>query len=371
MADCQIELIRDSRGASLGCDSAQQSIVFNISVDDELTDDKWLFLSFKDDSQAIMDAYTLLPESRVIPDKQGDPILLILTDVTVRQVTNTIWQIIGTYSYNREQGLGGSGFESGAISLPYVKMNFSIDGGTRTLTKSRIIGDVWPQVTRITSPLGTLPGDPAIDKEGGIGVSETEVAGIEVPTTEMVIQVTGYFQPGAITTAYMKKVLVIKAGDIHAGSVANDLFMDFLVGEVSLVSVNNGAIVCNIQPITFTFSIIPNVESNTPDPPFDPLPAIWGHDYIEYQWFPTADTVAKKVLARHQVRILHRTKSEENYAELGLPNMSTYANGYCQYKWVSGSWQQITSTCLPGFTCALPGSPGTVEGELSLKIPCV
>jgi hypothetical protein len=278
--------------------------------------EKAVFLGEDDDVLALEIAYSILPLVRFAPQLDGTDTLLIITQLSVKQVTNQgWWKAEATYTFDANTGTGGAGGfadqiqnpEPGAIALPYVKIGFSVGNRTARMTKSLDVID-WE------SGPGNDPIPNVTDWMRAIGATKDGVEGVDISSGGLSLQITAYYYPQAITFNFL--------GDLSnlIPSVNSQQFLAWQPGEVLLLGCDGQATVADIIPITFTVEVKKNITAET-DLPFNPLTAE-GHYYIDYRFLKTIDDDEDNpfpIIQTPAFRIIHKVHESKNFNILGFP----------------------------------------------------
>lgn len=328
MAHSYIEVANTSRSISVTTSGISQKVEIILCLDDALfdpppepedeqtlldhPDPDYDFLDASDDVVATEYAYTVFPSSRIFPNYVGDKKLLILNDLQLTQLTHRRWKVIGTYGYDLNRGTGGEGVEENEVSLPYVRINFSIGGGSRKIYKSLEVLDAIP------SDDSPLPGAPA-NEAGAIGLSQDKIEGTEVSDSALRVQITAYYSPSFVDLEFILLLRDAKAGPNNYGTYNDAVFMGGQAGEVKLENVSGGGTVGDVIPITFDFIYAKNITAGT-DEGFQAL-TMKGHDLLDYVFLPTWNDTAGISLLQPDIRYVHRIADPYDYSLLRLPNL--------------------------------------------------
>lgn len=316
-----VEIVNDSRQGKVtvfkGMDS---SLVLIINLDEEFLDASTSsFNAFdqSDDAVALEYAYTIFPDFRVMPDKNDMEIILTLKDIAFEQVGRVAWKFTGSYKYDISGGggQGASGREDEV--LENIKIGFSVGGGTRTITQSE------SRPSKDHPTVQVLPGAP--EDNGAIGVTKDGITGAETASTEMRLQITGYFRPSYIDIAFIKNIRRCITGNKNKGTYNDDWFLGAEAGELSLMSATGGGTVVDTIPVTFEFSFAINIDAES-DGVFPDLTML-GQDFVDYRYHPVVDDNTDKVLMTPSYRFVHRFKEAYDYELIGLPSEQTSTDG--------------------------------------------
>lgn len=340
MAHYDVELVyKDgSRDLSAGFTTAQEVLVVAFCLDDTIDPifNKADFYNYDKDVVALELAYAILPASRWLPTSDAgvslisgaygrvtyNEILLILVDIRLTERADGYWVATATYSADFNAGLGAAEMSNvdTVLSLPYVQMNFTIGGGTRKVFKNlNFQTGGLPVAPYEQAPTSTTPDKPeALTVFGAIGLTENTLSGVDIPSFDLRIQITGYYKPEKVDFDFINLLGEVAQGKDFYGTYNKESFMGQDPGEVSLIGVSGGTQVANVIPLTFEFSVIKN-QIERPDPGFPNLPFMLGHDLLEYIWIKKYDNAAQKLVATPDFRAIHRMKDEEYYYKLGLP----------------------------------------------------
>jgi hypothetical protein len=310
-----VEILTESRSLSLNRTSAGQDIViqFKLPVDDEgeLLVPAYLkadFMGASDDVLALEIAYSLFPDGRWLPGSEGNDIFLVITDLKLDQVTNTgWWKARASYQYDDNTGTGGArSNDPNAITLPFVKIGFSVGNQTKRITQSIKVLSRDAQIGPQNRP------NPCEERAGNaIGQAEDNVEGAEVYTNGLQLQITAYYFPKYVTWSFLNMMYAM------VPSVNSDNFYTFAPGEVLLYGAEGQATVTDVIPITFSVQISPNIIDQD-DPPFTKLtcPA---HSFLDYRYVKELDECAQKMLQQPTHRIVHQVYKSFPFAQLGFP----------------------------------------------------
>ncbi len=330
MTHYDIELVfnEGSRDLSVGFTTGNEQLVIAFCLDDtiEPINQKADFYNYDKEIVALEFAYNVFPVSRWIPTRDmfsliGDSnvqnkqeILLVLTDISLTERADNYWVATGTYSANLNTGLGIAELQPDAISLPYVQMNFTIGGGTRKIFKNLnfTAGGLPVLATGSTSP--DTP--EALSKFGAIGLTEDTLAGTNIPTFDLRIQITGYYAPESVDFDFVNELKAVSCGPNYYGTYNDKGFMGQSAGEVSIIGISGGTRVGDVIPLTFEFSVIANQASRS-DLGFPTLTVVLGQDLLEYGWFRKNDNNVKKLISTPDFRAIHRVKDEIDYDQEG------------------------------------------------------
>ena len=310
-----VEILTESRSLSLNRTSAGQDIViqFKLPVDDEgeLLVPAYLkadFMGASDDVLALEIAYSLFPDGRWLPGSEGNDIFLVITDLKLDQVTNTgWWKARASYQYDDNTGTGGArSNDPNAITLPFVKIGFSVGNQTKRITQSIavVIREAREGEEARPNPCPQIAGN-------AIGQTEDNLEGAEVYTNGLQLQITAYYFPKYVTWSFLNMLYKM------VPSVNSDDFYTFAPGEVLLYGVEGQATVTDVIPITFSVQVSPNIKDQE-DPPF-PKITCKGHDFLDYRYVKEFDDCAKITLKQPTYRIVHQVYKSFPFAQLGFP----------------------------------------------------
>ena len=329
MAHSYIEIANDSRKLSVTNAGISQTLVIDLLIDvdpstpdfyedlpieDDDTD--YTFFEASDDVVATKYAYSIFPEFRYFPSYDLDKRVLVLNRIGLEQLGTRHWRATGEYTFDINRGSGGQRPEEGKNTLPYVKVNFNIGGGTKTITKSQFVDSVAIATdAQVDSALNVAN----LALGGAIGITEDSLEGTDVPTADLRVQVTVYYLPDFVTFEFVKKIRDAIAGEFNTGSYNSDTFLTCEEGEVQLRGASGGGIVVDIIPITYDFYIGKNVTDQE-DEGFPNLTAK-AHDIVDYIFFNQWDDEVKKMLIKPTIRAVHRVASPMNYATLEVPEV--------------------------------------------------
>jgi hypothetical protein len=291
----------------------QETFAVGIIIDEDLITSNVSgseFLGMSDEVVATQYAYSIFPLARIFPDYSGALRVLVLNSIQMEQVNRLEWRAIAEYGFNNEQGTGGETPQGN--TLPYVKINFNIGGGTKRVFKSP---NVISNEARTQNIVG--PPKPPPETIGEIGLTDNSIEGVDVPSAEFRLQITAYFLPSAVTLAYANILKNLVAGKYNMGSYNNATFLGAPMGEVQFRAASGGGTVVDIIPITFDFAISNNIN-NAEDEGFPALTML-GHDVLDYTLTEEIDPILDRNMLKPTSRKVHRVASPENYALIGLP----------------------------------------------------
>ena len=320
MPHSYVEIANDSREFTVTNSGITQTleIVLLLDPDDTLpiTDSNpdYNFLDHSDDVVALKYAYQIIPEFRYCPSYDLDKRVLVLNSIKLKQEQPRQWRATAEYTFNINQGSGGTRPREDKNTLPYIKINFNIGGGTKRVTKSHFVDSV-AIATNAQVPAAINVANIALN--GGMGITEDSLEGVDVPTSDLRLQVTVYYIPSYITIDFMKKIRDAIAGTENMGSYNDDVFLGCEEGEVQLRGASGGGVVVDIIPITYDFHIGKN-RTDVTDEGFPNLTAK-AHDVIDYIFFNQWDDEVKKMLIKPTIRAVHRVASPMDYNTLEVP----------------------------------------------------
>ena len=328
MAHKYAEVEYESRGMDLTLTGTSQTFVLVFCIDPEvepysvssdegsgLETPYWEIFNYDDniiydqDVVALEYAYDLLPEIRMLPNITGELNFLILSTLKLENVGPYQWKAVATYSYDESSGAGGTSDPDDEV-LPYVKIGFTIGGGSKEITKSLEVKSSDLSTSAVIPSLPTLA-------QQLIGATGTGVKGTTVPNSTFRLQITAYYKPATITLAFAVQIQNLISGPNNYGTYNNAIFLGTAVGETQLLSASGGGTVVDIIPITFEFDLARNREDVT-DEGFSNLTAL-GHDLVDYRLVERYDAAAKLNLQVPEYRIVHRIADPVDYSLLKLP----------------------------------------------------
>lgn len=314
MAHLYIEIAYDSRKIETGTRSAKQTIVLGLCLDPEIepvfNSALGMFLGYEDDVAMLEYAFLITPNFRILPSSAGTPVLLERRSLTMDQKAPNYWEVTVDYQFDLDRGMGNQN-NNNSNGSEYIKMNFSIGGGQKTI--KRALDQIGPTVIR-QDLVGKVQAE---DTELAIGVTENSITGVSVPSSLFRLQITGYFFPSFVTFAYAKTLAELVAGKNHRGTYNNATFLGQASGEVQFLGASGGGSLIELIPITFEFSISPNL-SGEPDPGFGNFTAK-GHDLVDYIFTKEIGGNGKRLLMLPQQRNILRIHDSANYNLIGLP----------------------------------------------------
>lgn len=311
-----VEILQSSREITATLTSTKQQIVIRFRLEEnymgELIDpvfDEAEFLGETDDVLALETAYTLLPESRALPNSSGLSLRLELTEIKISQIDNDDWwEATATYSHDENDGTGGEQGQPGDKTLPYIRIGFG--GGGQSKRRNQAYGSSTG-VSRTTGPLAR----PIPNFYNAIGVSEDNVEGVEVPGGGLTLTVTAYYFPSVInSTAFLRAVANLFTPEAPLNL---DSFLGFVAGEVLLLSMTGDYTLNSIVPVTFEFSIKLNIV-NLADTPFPNLTCD-GHAHIDYAYTKRLEPAAQGVYQLPEFRFIHQVHQKKPFSVLGIP----------------------------------------------------
>ena len=277
MAHEYVEIHKDSRSFEVSRTAINQTIVLTACIDDSIeavlpgTE-----IHGMDDDTAVLEyAYQIVPETRVMPDYNGDLQLLVLDRIRLEQTSPSNWRFTCEYLYDVNTGSGGQQSMNNE-ALPYVKIGFKIGGGTRTIKKAL-------RVLSVEQRGGGVIENPLSDADI-IGATADSIQGISIPDSTFSLQITAYYLPSFFNQAFQNEIVDLIEGIEGTGTYNRTTFLGRPPGEVQLRSASGGANVVDIIPITFDFSIKRNQEARL-DPGFPPL-TMKGHDNWTIDLYP-------------------------------------------------------------------------------------
>lgn len=317
MSHRYIEIKYESRPIKANRTGMSQDLVFSFVLDPNLLDYGDVDLELdgqSDDMVALRYAYQILPPTRITINGSLEKQLCVIDELTLTQIGPNEWRAKATYTIDINRGVGQSGgterYPDDPNVLPFIRVDFNIGGGTKTITKSL-------RVIQSDLALGSNIPIPPPNAECAIGATDDGIEGTEVPTAELRLQVTAYYKPQFITLDYIKTVRDLIAGTHNTGSYNDNTFLGFESGEVQLRAASGGGTVVDIIPITYDFAIGKNAVG-LDDPGFPTLTAK-GHDYVEYTFFAAIDTDIKRQVHKPEARQIHQIASPEDYSRLRIP----------------------------------------------------
>ena len=314
MAHEYVEIHKDSRGLEVSRTSINQTIVLTACIDDSIeavlpgTE-----IHGMDDDTAVLEyAYQIVPETRVMPDYNGDLQLLVLDRIRLEQTSPSNWRFTCEYLYDVNTGSGGQQSMNNE-ALPYVKLGFKIGGGTKTIKKALEVVSVDRRNLGAAAP----PDAAVLTDADLIGATADSIQGISVPDSAFSLQITAYYLPSFFNQAFQNEIIDLIDGPEGTGTYNGTPFLGRPPGEVQLRSASGGANVVDIIPITFDFYIKRN-QTNRIDPGFPPL-TMRGHDNLDYRFVPSLDDGTKRIIMSPRFRVTQRVFSPVNYGGLRLP----------------------------------------------------
>lgn len=315
--------IQGSRGIKFTTDTASQAveILVKLNPNDLVSANAGTtYLGVSDDSKVVEYISTFIPRFKFLSIPAGGTVILVLTGLDIDEISKHQWLVKAKYDYNpnRGQGGGGAGGSVGgggpaAATLDYIKIGFTIGGGSKVVKRSE---EVLNSVLRIGSD---LPGIPESATLPFIAATEDgEIQGTEVPSNSLRLQITGFYFPHIIDLDFTETIRNIIAGSRNTGSYNDDTFLDYEAGEVSLIQVTGGGSLGEIIPLTFEFDIKRNI-SNAVDPAGFPPYSMLGHDVLDYRFVQAIDDNAEFPFSFPEIRLIHRVRTPEDYSQLLLP----------------------------------------------------
>jgi len=320
MAHSYVEIANDSREFDVTNSGISQTlkVVILLDPEDELpiehANPDYDFLSYSDDVVALEYAYSIIPEFRYCPNYDLEKKVLVLENIKLKQEGPRQWMVDASYTFNINQGSGGSRPEEGKNTLPFVKLNFNIGGGTKRVMKSRVVSDV---AVREDAPIAESLELSTYAWKGAIGITDDSIEGTDVPSSDLRVQITVYYLPAFITFDFMKLIRDTIAGISNKGSYNDAEYLDCEEGEVQLRGASGGGVVVDIVPITFDFHIGKNIE-DVEDEGFSNL-TMKAHDVLDYLFLKEWDPDVKKMLINPALRVVHEVADPMDYSVLELP----------------------------------------------------
>lgn len=321
MAHKYAEIVYESRGMVLTVAGIKQDFVLVFCIDPEIepvanysSNESGLnffdydIIPYDEDVVALEYAYTLFPDVRMLPDKNNDLFLLIITDLKLDNIGPYQWKATASYGYDSNTGTGGERANEDDV-LPYIKIGFTIGGGTREITKPLSSG------TAVLANAAIIPAVPALPNL--IGVSKDGVKGTTVPNSTFRLQITTYYLPSVITLAFAVIIQELIKGTRGYGTYNDNTFLGTASGETQLLSASGGGTVVDIIPVTYEFDLAKNLNAVTDDG-FPNLTAL-GHDLVDYGMMEEYDPVSKLDLITPQYRIVHKIAEAADYSLLKIP----------------------------------------------------
>lgn len=314
------EVLSESRTISATRTSTSQTIVieFQLPTDEDTGDLQSPtfpsaaanFLGESDDVLALETAYSIIPLTRWLPSSTGEPLLLELESLNVSQVSNyDRWKAVAEYTFDSARGIGAGGEDpddpTTGPSLPYMRFGFTVGGQTTHMTEG------LTDAIQASIPGGIPLGE---DEVRAIGMTKDGIAGIDVPSGGLGIQLTGFFYPESITIEYLKDLAFLTSPWCR---VNHEPFLTFEEGEVLILGASGGGTLFDIVPITFDFNIKLN-QNNTPDPPF-PNITMEGHQIIDYRYIESIDDTAQLQYMKPVHRYIHTIHPKGDFSKLKLP----------------------------------------------------
>lgn len=167
--------------------------------------------------------------------------------------------------------------------------------------------DTGGGTTKITQSLATInayapAGLTAPDCEGGIGVSEDRVEGVDITTPTYQFSETHRFADGSITPTY-KAALFSRTGTVNDGT-----FKGFNAGEVLFMGATGSKRGDEQWSLTFRFAASPNVSGLAVGPITGIDKDGWDYLWIRYAEFEdsSAQAVVKRPIGVYIERTYHR-----------------------------------------------------------------
>lgn len=311
MAHFNLEVFKDSRKIKNARTGMEEVFVFRLCLDDTIpaVADHASIFGAEDDVVALEYAYTLIPLTRYLPDYTGPERLLVLDSVQILQKNSqNSWDFEAKYVFNVNTGTGGQ--SSQGPTLPYIKIGFTIGGGTKRITSS--LSEVSKAVLKngVNMP---LPEDSRV-----LGYSENgDIEGTDVPSSLFRFQITAYYLPWAVTLPYGVRLMRLIGGARGTGSYNARNYLGAAIGEVQYLSVSGGGVVVDIIPLTHEFSLSPNL-TDQPDEGYPDITML-GHDRVQYDYFEELEEITKRPVLQPNVRRIHRVHTPENYGQILIP----------------------------------------------------
>jgi len=313
MAHKFIEIYKDSRKQRISKTGQKHTIVAALILDDynlSYPDNDVEIYGQSDDIVALQYAYQIMPSVRISINSDLQKVVLVLDSLNINQTGPKEYRVTAEYVYDTNTGTGGQGFaQPTSATLPFLKINFTIGGGTKVVYKSLEVldMDVSDDADMLFIP----------DIYGAIGVSEDGVQGTEVPDSTLRVQVTAYYRPSFVTFSFVKTLRDLIAGPSNYGTYNSTPFLGGEVGEVQLRSVSGGGTVVDVIPLTFDFFYGKNVTDRA-DENFPDVTAK-GLDLIDYVFLPQWDATAEITIEKPQLRYVHRLYDPVDYNILQFP----------------------------------------------------
>lgn len=300
-----LEVLKESRKIDIGRTSAAQAIVIQFEVIDGspafVNGD---FLEAEDDVLALEMAYSIFPTIRLLPDYFGNAVVLSLDAISLEQVNTTWWRATANYKYDLNTGQGGNdGSNPDAETLPYIRINFAIGDGTRTITEAL-------ESTAVVKSSQVFEDDlPDLGK--AIGVTDDGIEGAEIAGSGLMLEITVFYFPEVVTFTWIRDLAEV------IPAVNNAEFLTFEEGEVLVKAASGGGTIGEIVPITYSLEIKRNITEED-DYPFPEL-TMEGHQLVDYTFARELDNNVERLFIKPRYRRVHTVHKKKDLAILKVP----------------------------------------------------
>jgi len=258
------EVAYESRKWTINRETTTQTIVYYICRDSIVTSGLdatyGAFFTPNDDVAVANFVYANFPDTRLFPTNAGN-VLLYINEISAVEEVDNGWTVTLTYSPPEKEDRSG-----------YVQFGFSTNGETTHVSKAISQRNI---VARSGS--GLVPPQ----TYGYIGQSANGFEGIDLSSSGLSFNITGYFDPTVWSTSVMSTYTALSK------CYNDDVFYGFPAGEVLLDYVDAQGEAFKYVPVTFYFIHQPNISGAT-DPGFASLTML-GHDIVDYGYLKAVD----------------------------------------------------------------------------------
>lgn len=286
------EVAYESRKWSIDRTTTSQTIVYYICRDSIVTtglDTTYgAFFTPNDDVAVANFIYANFPDTRTFPTPNGDVVLYINEISAVEEVDNG-WTVTITYSPPEAEDRGGG----------YVQFGFSTNGETVHTNKGI-------SQRSIVTPTGSGLIPPATYNH--IGQSANGWEGMDITSSGLSFNITGYFSPIIWSTSIMLTYTALSK------RYNDDVFYGFPAGEVLLDYVDAQGEAFKYVPVTFYFIHQPNIVA-VADAPFSALTML-GHDIADYGFLKSVSN--SQPIMRPVYRQVLQVRYPGNFDLLGI-----------------------------------------------------
>ena len=278
------EILKRSRQTSVTLSTISVTYVYLLCMEEDWVDNDT-------DHEVVLGLVEAeVPEFHIIT-VEGSDWAITKNETTLNQVGDYAWEVEVKYTLPELEG-GSSEF---------VEIGFAMDGGSQTITKSKLVRSSHA-ATSITDPVPNLG--------GAIGYTKNGIQGTERLTRGLTFSLTVRFSPSLWTNAYIKALYALSK------CYNDDVFFTFAAGEVLFLNASGQGSYYKLVPVTFNFLASPNISGAT-DPGFPNLTML-GHDVVDYLYYEGTDGTSEDLIMVPKFRYVHEIYDAADLTLLGI-----------------------------------------------------